>query len=203
MKSFWDERYGQKQYAYGEIPNEYLKEKLLDLQPGKILFPLEGEGRNAAFAAQKGWQSFAFDQSNEGKKKAKLLAQKNDIHIEYTISDMEHISYPENSFDALVLVYAHFPLIEQKRYHQKLASFLKKGGILLIEGFSKKHIEKQKSNPSVGGPKEETMLYDLNVLESDFPDFYFIESYETETELKEGICHVGTASVIRILAVKK
>lgn len=56
MQNFWDERYGQEQYAYGETPNEYLKSKLAGLPKGKVLFPLEGEGRNAVFAAKTGWQ---------------------------------------------------------------------------------------------------------------------------------------------------
>jgi SAM-dependent methyltransferase len=202
MQNFWDERYGQEQYAYGETPNEYLKSKLAGLPKGKVLFPLEGEGRNAVFAAKTGWQVSAFDQSKEGKKKAELLAKKNGVHIDYAVSDMENVSYPENSFDALVLVYAHFPLSERKRYHQKLASFLKKGGILIIEGFSKEHIEKQTANPNVGGPKDETMLYDLEGLKSDFQGFDFMESYETDIELQEGVCHVGTASVVRIYGIR-
>ncbi len=203
MKSFWDERYKQEQFAYGESPNEYLKNKLTDLQTGKILFPLEGEGRNAVFAAKMGWQSFAFDQSSEGKKKAELLAVKSGVQIEYIVSDVENISYPENSFDALVLIYAHFPLNERKHYHQKLGSLLKKGGVLIMEGFSKKHIEFQNKNPNVGGPKDIEMLYDLEELKSDFEEFGFEECYETETELNEGLYHVGKASVIRILAIKK
>ncbi len=202
MQDFWDKRYKQEQYAYGETPNEYLKSKLAGLPKGKVLFPLEGEGRNAVFAAKTGWQVSAFDQSKEGKKKAELLAQKNGVHIDYAVSDMENVSYPENSFDVLVLVYAHFPLIERKRYHQKLVSLLKKGGILIIEGFSKGHIEKQKVNPNVGGPKDETMLYDLEELKNDFQGFDFMESYETDIELQEGICHVGTASVVRIYGIR-
>lgn len=202
-ESFWDERYGQEQYAYGEAPNEYLKNKLADFQIGRILFPLEGEGRNAVFAATLGWNVFAFDQSSEGKKKAELLAKKNGVQIEYAISDVENFSYTENSFDALVLIYAHFTLNERRRYHQKLSSLLKKGGILIIEGFSNEHIEKQKQNPDVGGPKEATMLYDLEELKTDFRGFDFIEIYKTDTELQEGNCHQGMASVVRILAIKK
>jgi SAM-dependent methyltransferase len=202
MQDFWDKRYKQEQYAYGETPNEYLKSKLAGLPKGKVLFPLEGEGRNAVFAAKTGWQVSAFDQSKEGKKKAELLAQKNGVHIDYAVSDMENVSYPENSFDVLVLVYAHFPFNERKRYHQKLASFLKKGGILIIEGFSKKHIEKQTANPNVGGPKDETMLYDLEGVKSDFQGFDFMESYETDIELQEGVYHVGTASVVRIYGIR-
>ena len=73
MKEFWNERYRQNEFAYGEEPNEFLKEQLAKLQPGSILFPAEGEGRNAVYAAQSGWQVSAFDISEEGKKKAERL----------------------------------------------------------------------------------------------------------------------------------
>ena len=46
MKTFWDERYAQAEYVYGVEPNQFLKEKLDRLSPGKILLPGEGEGRN-------------------------------------------------------------------------------------------------------------------------------------------------------------
>ncbi|MFC4685860.1 class I SAM-dependent methyltransferase [Epilithonimonas pallida] len=128
MKDFWDERYSKKEFAYGENPNEYLKAKFSGIPVGKVLFPAEGEGRNAVFSATLGWDVFAFDQSEEGKKKAKILAHKNGVPISYTVSDMEHVNYPQNSFDALVLIYAHFSSEKRKEYHQKLGSLLKKGG---------------------------------------------------------------------------
>lgn len=73
---FWDERYSRDEFIYGEQPNEYLKQKLAQLAPGKALFAAEGEGRNAVFAAKSGWIVSAFDQSEAGKTKAKLLAEK-------------------------------------------------------------------------------------------------------------------------------
>ncbi|EJL75480.1 hypothetical protein PMI13_00489 [Chryseobacterium populi] len=45
--SRWDERYSNKGFAYGTEPNNYLKNQLKKLNPGTILFPAEGEGRNA------------------------------------------------------------------------------------------------------------------------------------------------------------
>lgn len=72
MKEFWNERYSQSNFAYGELPNEYLKEKLKSVPVGKILFACEGEGRNTVYASKLGWDSFAFDQSREGKNKAEL-----------------------------------------------------------------------------------------------------------------------------------
>jgi hypothetical protein len=66
----WNERYANEEFAYGEEPNNYLKEQLTKLDAGKILFPAEGEGRNAVFAAKEGWTVSAFDISNEGLRKA-------------------------------------------------------------------------------------------------------------------------------------
>jgi len=50
MKEKWDERYGAKEFAFGEQPNNYLKEQLDKIPIGKMLFPAEGEGRNAVHA---------------------------------------------------------------------------------------------------------------------------------------------------------
>jgi len=47
----WNERYSKAEFAYGELPNEYLKEQIAKLKIGSILFPAEGEGRNAVYAA--------------------------------------------------------------------------------------------------------------------------------------------------------
>ncbi|NVM67000.1 hypothetical protein FHW88_005321 [Mucilaginibacter sp. SG538B] len=62
----WDQRYAEEEFAYGEQPNNFLQQQLSLLKPGKILFPAEGEGRNAVFAAGLGWAVSAFDISIEG-----------------------------------------------------------------------------------------------------------------------------------------
>ncbi|MBN9293205.1 MAG: class I SAM-dependent methyltransferase [Flavobacteriia bacterium] len=202
MKDFWNERYSHSEFAYGEEPNEYLKEKLTGLQPGTILFPAEGEGRNAVYAAILGWNVSAFDQSEEGRKKAELLSKRHNVEINYIISDVEHFELKPVSADALALIYAHFPGKKRREYHQKLAYFLKPGGTLIIEGFSKKHSIFQKENSDAGGPGDPEMLYSLEELKNDFPDFDFTEAYETETELNEGIFHTGKSSIIRITGIK-
>lgn len=199
----WNERYNQEEYVYGEAPNEYLKAILPNLPLGKILLPAEGEGRNAVFAAKLGWSVYAFDQSKVGKEKADSLAQKNDVKIKYRVSNVESLRYPESSFDALVLIYAHFHSSKRKEYHHILSSYLKKGGILILEAFGKKHLKNQLNNTHAGGPKDVAMLYSLNEIKDDFKDFDFIEASEIETELNEGMHHLGRADVIRIYAIKK
>ena len=108
MKDFWNKRYAEKEFAYGTLPNEFLKEQLQKITAGKILFVCEGEGRNAVYAAKQGWHVEAFDLSTEGKNKALQLATQNNVNFNYQVQDANAIQYPENSFDAIALIYAHF-----------------------------------------------------------------------------------------------
>lgn len=85
----WDDRYSSEEFAYGKEPNNYLKEQLEKLNPGAILFPAEGEGRNAIFAAKLGWNVSAFDISEEGKNKALKLAEANNVSIDYQVGELE------------------------------------------------------------------------------------------------------------------
>ena len=103
--NFWDERYAVEDYVYGTEPNDFLKEELPKLTAGKILFPGEGEGRNAVFAAQLGWEVTAFDSSTEGKAKAERLAKAKGVSIDYQLASYDEAEFPAESFDALVLIY--------------------------------------------------------------------------------------------------
>lgn len=202
MKNFWDERYKEPEYVYGEEPNVYIKSKLDTLEVGKVLFPLEGEGRNINYAAENGWEAYGFDSSVEGKKKALYMAIKKVILIDYLLADLEEVTYETESFDVLGLCYAHFSEEKRREYHQKMASYLKVGGHLILEGFSKQHTRFQETNPTAGGPKEVSMLFDLEEVKADFPNFEFLEAIQTETTLAEGEGHKGEAEVIRIFAKK-
>ena len=65
MKEFWNARYNTESYAYGKNPNQYFKDQIGLLPPGKILLAAEGEGRNAVYAASLGWDVFAYDFSEK------------------------------------------------------------------------------------------------------------------------------------------
>ena len=197
MKNFWDERYSTEEYAYGEKPNQFLVDQLSRISPGKILFPAEGEGRNAVYAATLNWKVTAFDPSIEGQRKAFQLAEKYGVNIDYQLMNYETANFPENSFDCLVLVFAHVHSENRAKYHQKLISYLKPGGHLILEAFNKDQI-----NKTTGGPKDIDMLFSANELRNDFAGFGQLKIEETETLLDEGSFHRGKASVIRVSGIK-
>jgi hypothetical protein len=203
MKTFWDERYQQKDYAYGIEPNLFFKECISQLSAGKLLLPAEGEGRNAVFAAQQGWSVTAFDQSESGKTKAMLLAEQKGVEIIYDVLDIANMPYPSEKFDAAALIYAHFPDQVRQEYHRKIADKIKPGGSLILEAFCKNNLVYRQANPSVGGPDQLSLLFDVSEIKTDFPDFLWNIAEETEILLDEGIFHKGKASVIRFFGTKK
>jgi 2-polyprenyl-3-methyl-5-hydroxy-6-metoxy-1,4-benzoquinol methylase len=199
----WNDRYSTGEFAYGEQPNNYLKEQLEKLDAGTILFPAEGEGRNAVFAAKLGWTVSAFDISAEGKKKALLLAETNKVTISYQVGELQTLNYNNEQFDAIALIYAHFPADIKSLYHKTLDKYLRKGGLIIFEAFSKRHIDYISKNEKVGGPKNVAMLFSTDELKSDFANYEIIELTEKEIELSEGLFHNGQCSVIRFVGRKK
>ncbi|KAB7531344.1 methyltransferase domain-containing protein [Flagellimonas olearia] len=199
----WDERYSNTAYAFGEKPNEYLREQLQKLEPGNILFAAEGEGRNAVYAAKLGWTVSAFDISTEGRKKALQLAEKNKVSLNYEVGQLPDLAYTEGQFDAIALIYAHFPASIKSAYHKLLSSYLRKGGTVIFEAFGKKHLPYREKNPKVGGPRDLESLFSIEELLEDFTDYEITELVEKEVELNEGLYHSGTGSVVRFVGRKK
>ncbi len=196
-KQFWDDRYSSGNYIYGTQPNLFFKEQIDKLEPGKLLLPAEGEGRNAIYAAREGWQVDAFDISQKGRKKALELAKRNHVTINYSISKYKDYELTPEHYDVLALIYAHLHKSKRRKIHHKIITGLKPGGHLILEAFSKK----QFGNES-GGPQDLEMLYDLDELLEDFNELTIKRADDIEIELEEGKHHEGTANVIRLFAQK-
>jgi len=204
MKEMWDNRYRAVEYAYGTTPNVFFKSSLDKYNlKGSILLPAEGEGRNAIYAARQGLAVSAFDISEEGRKKALQLAAAHNVVIDYNVGEFLEMDFTENSFDAAALIYAHFPPNKLSNYHKRIADLIKPNGLVILEGFSKNHLPLREKNPKVGGPNKLEMLFSIESIRNDFPDFEILELEEVETILNEGEFHIGKAKVIRFVGRKR
>jgi 2-polyprenyl-3-methyl-5-hydroxy-6-metoxy-1,4-benzoquinol methylase len=197
MNQTWNQRYAEKDFAYGLLPNEFLKAQLEKLPKGNILFPCEGEGRNAVFAAQNGWNVTAFDFSEVGFEKANLLATQNQVAINYSVADALEITFEPESFDAIALIYVHFPEKVRIQFHAKIMNWLKPRGCIILEVFNPLQL-----NNSSGGPKDISMLYTKEMIEHDFKSIRTKLLCSETIVLNEGKYHQGKADVIRYVGVK-
>jgi SAM-dependent methyltransferase len=199
MPNFWNQRYSEAEPAYGTDPNEFLKEQLALLLPGRLLLPAEGQGRNAVYAASQGWQVTAFDNSEAGRQSAYGLAADRGVTIDYILAGYGEIDWPEASFDAVGLIYAHIPDGMRTNLHRQFWAALKPGGTLILEAFAEEQLGR-----SSGGPKTTDLLYSIEKMKNDFAPLKPAEfSAEQQTvQLREGAYHSGEAIVIRVIAKK-
>lgn len=201
-KNMWDERYKKQDYAYGKTPNLFFKEWLQNFEPGAILMPADGEGRNGVFAAKLGWSVTSVDLSIEGKTKAMELAREQGVTLEYLVGDLEQLYFENESFDAIGLIYAHFSTEKKSAYHRRLSKYLKPGGVIILEAFSKSHLKFRELNPRVGGPQDPGMLFSTTEIAADFDGYDITLLEELEMVLEEGKYHEGKGSVIRFIGIK-
>ena len=197
-KEMWDQRYSAEAYVYGMEPNVFFKEEIDKLPPGRLLLPGEGEGRNAVYAAEKGWEVWAFDQSESGRDKALKLALNRNVMINYHISDLLTEEFPENYYDAIGLIFIHTDEDDRPGFHQKMVESLKPGGFIILIGYSKEQIRYDS-----GGPRNESMLFSEADLRKDFQSLSINYLKKALLDLKEGQFHHGKASVIQMVAVKQ
>lgn len=197
MQQFWNDRYSKAEMSYGSEPNIFFREQLKKLEPGNILLPAEGEGRNAVYAALKGWEVMAFDYSVAGRAKALRLAELRGVRINYQLAEAENFECAPESMDAVALIYAHFPPALRQEFHQKVVQWLKPGGLLILEAFHPKQL-----GYTSGGPKDEAMLYTADMLRADFKQLKIRLLEEQEVLLEEGAHHSGAGYVTRLVATK-
>jgi len=196
MKEQWDKRYRPDKYVYGTEPNLFFKEWIDKQKPGKLLLPAEGEGRNAVYAAQLGWDVFAFDFSYEAKKKAIRLAGRKGVNFEYKVLGAQDFKTTKK-YDAVALIFAHFGREVKRVLFPRIIELLNPGGTLLIEVFS---IDQFLLDS--GGPKNPDLLYDLKEIEIEFASLECKFLEKKEIDLQEGIMHQGVSDVIQYIGVK-
>lgn len=195
-KLFWDNRYAQNDVVYGHQPNRFFKDFIDSHKRGKILLPAEGEGRNAVYAATKGWQVDAFDFSDEAYKKAITLSKKKNVIINYQVKAIENF-VASDKYDAVGLIYVHLPRATRQQFHKQVQSSIRSGGYLILEAFAKEQIDFNS-----GGPKDLSMLYDAPTICQDFPFMHVLFCGQKEIELDEGNFHKGKAAVLQLIAQK-
>lgn len=196
---FWNEKFSQSEEPfYGVEPNPFFKQEIDKLKPGKILIPACGEGRDAIYAAQRGFDVTAVDYSAVAVEQTVQNQELHKVKMKVLHADLRHLLLAENSFDVVAPIYAHFPAQQRLSIHQKLVSVLKPGGKLILFGFNTNQLGHKS-----GGPKDEKMLFHTKMLSNDFAVLTDLTITEKTMKLNEGEGHKGFAHVIECTGIKK
>jgi len=127
----WDARYGGAGYLFSFAPSRFLEqclERVCALTPGRRALDLAcGEGRNAIFLAQKGFQVTAVDISPRGVEKGASRAAELGVDVDFVQADLQDYRL-EESYDLIVdFNFLLRPLIP------KMVAALRPGGVIVME----------------------------------------------------------------------
>ena len=197
--TFWDERYSGEGLVYGAAPNEFLA-GVADRLPkaGRALDIGAGEGRNALFLASRGLDVLAVDQSEVGMRKAARLAGERGLALRVQAVDLREFDAAPGSFDVVSSIFVHLPADLRARVHGRLRSWLRPGGVFVLEAYAPDQIAR-----GTGGPKDPALLASLDVIVSELVGLEIEHRAALVRDVVEGAFHSGVASVVQVVARKR
>lgn len=197
--AMWDQRYGGDALLFGEAPNDYLRAQRPRLpRAGRALCVADGEGRNSVWLAARGLSVDAFDVSAVGVAKARALARRHGVKVNYAVADCDMLAWPEGLYDVIAAIFVQFadpPMRERLFAHMIRA--LAPGGIVVLHGYSPRQLQYRS-----GGPQRIDHLYSEVMLHEHFAGLEILELMSYEAELREGHQHTGMAALIGMVARK-
>jgi cyclopropane fatty-acyl-phospholipid synthase-like methyltransferase len=197
-RSFWDQRYSEPGYAYGQEPNDFLREQAGRFpRGGKILCLAEGEGRNAVFLAGLGFEVTALDQSAVGLVKARALAGERGVALRTERMDLADWAPAPGSWDGIVAIWAHLPPPLRRQVHERASLALRPGGQFLLEAYTPRQLRF-----GTGGPRDPELLMEPAGLREEFPGLGIEILREVERDIVEGPYHQGRSASVQVLARK-
>lgn len=197
----WDERYSGAEFAFGTEPNDFLREEFTRIPAGgRVLCLAEGEGRNAVFLAEQGYQVTAMDLSEVGLRKAEQLAKDRGATITTEVADLAEYQFGEDKWDAIVSIWAHVPKTIRQHIHAQIIPALKINGVFILEAYTQQQLEME----AVGGPpaSEKERFGSLAALQAELAELEQVVGVEKRRIVSEGKRHQGLSAVVQFIGKK-
>lgn len=171
----WDERYADSSLVWSATPNQFVASELADLTPGLALDVACGEGRNALWLAERGWDVTAADFSLTGLDKGRALQAGHehgrDMHVNWVHADVLDYDFGSELFDLVVIAYLQVPVDERRTVVRRCFGSLTQGGTLFVIAHDSTNLTE-----GTGGPQDGSVLFTAEDILADLGD----ERYEVE-----------------------
>ena len=196
----WDDRFASETYMFGTEPAQALVRHLERLHHGgTTLAVADGEGRNSVFLARNGFDVTAMDSSKVGIAKAQKLSAQHGVAPTFELADIYDYDWHKQRYDNVVAIFIQFVPPEMwPPVFEGLKSALRKGGVLMLHGYTPKQVEY-----GTGGPSNPAHMYTTEMLASAFADMDILINDAYEADLDEGPGHNGRSALIDFIAMKK
>jgi SAM-dependent methyltransferase len=150
----WNTRYGASDLVWGLAPNRFVAAETESLPPGRALDLACGEGRNAVWLAERGWQVTGIDFSEVAIERARRLAADRGVPAEFVVADVLEAPIDAGAYDLVLLAYLQLPPHERATVLDRAADALRPGGTFLLVGHDLTNLA-----DGHGGPKDPAVLW--------------------------------------------
>ena len=195
----WNERYARDDYLYGESPSAFLRANVHRLAAGQAALCIaDGDGRNGVWLAEQGLRVTAFDFAETAIVKARRLAARRGVTVDFRVCDVFGWPWEATRFDFVAGIFIQFLSAADRRpVFENIKSTLKPGGLFLLEGYRPEELAY-----GTGGELDASRLYTRAWLQHTFGSWDILELNEYDTELHEGAAHNGISALIDLVARK-
>ncbi len=150
----WNRRYSGPDLVWGSGPNRFVTDQVTALPAGRAIDLGTGEGRNAIWLAERGWQVTAVDFSAAGLTRAAQLATERGVNVDWAQADLLDYQPAPGGYDLVLVAYIHLPAPGLARVFRTAAAAVAPGGTLLVIGHDRDNIVH-----GHGGPQDPDRLY--------------------------------------------
>lgn len=155
----WDERYAEQPLMWSTEANGWVQEVVAGLPAGRALDLAAGEGRNALWLVERGWQVHATDFSSVAVGRMAELADERlgerRSHLTTAVADAVHDAQEQAAYDLVVVSYLQLAGPDLRRVLAHAVEALRPGGTLLLVGHAMRNLA-----DGTGGPQDPAVLYD-------------------------------------------
>jgi SAM-dependent methyltransferase len=146
----WNARYAEQELVWSAGPNRFLVSEAADLVPGRALDLACGEGRNAIWLAERGWDVTAVDFADVAVEKGR----RRNADVDFRVADVLEFDPGEGAYDLVIVFYLQLPWAELERVLRRAAAAVAPGGTFLLVGHDLRNLTEGR-----GGPKDAAVLY--------------------------------------------
>lgn len=150
----WNARYNTTDLLWHEEPNQFLVEQVTDLSPGRALDLACGEGRNAIWLAEQGWETTGIDFSSVALEKARAFANRRGVAVSWVEADLSIWQPEDATFDLVVAAYVQLPGSQRKELHRRAFEAVGIHGRLLVIAHDSANLLH-----GTGGPQNPDVLF--------------------------------------------
>jgi SAM-dependent methyltransferase len=198
-EEMWNARYAESAQIWSGRPNVVLVEEVQDLTPGRALDLGCGEGADAIWLAQQGWQVTAIDISSVALERAAKHASVAGVgdQIDWRQHELGK-SFPDGTFDLVSAQFLHsMGNLPREEILRTAADAVAPGGILLIEGHLGFPSWEHAHHPEIKFPTPADVIADLKLTDGQW-EILVSREHEREQAAPDGRLMTRTDCTVKV-----